>query len=366
MRNHIYRLILTIAAFTGQAAAQDAGTPTLGDSGVAASAETKVASGPPPTAKVECSPNPVLIGQPLLCEVTVVHRDDVSIKVTGPDDIEPLAPSPAIQHGSDLLKSVRQLRVIPKSMKKVQLEGLTVVWTETDGAIGELTLDKQIIPVASVMTGLTDPRPRTYLEPNMQLEGDALTQAKSAFFNHHGPVAYRVTNWALIITLIVVFGGSLFIGLGVWLNRWLRSRQQEEEEWVDPRPAHIIAFESLAALKETRLPEQGLYEVYFVRISEILRAYLKKRFGINGLEMTSQEIADWARSEALAPEQQAAINDFLYATDIVKFANVKPDETEIDIVTRQAHGLIELTRDRTAEQTAASGEAATSRTGVAS
>ena len=253
---------------------------------------------------------------------------------------------------------------MPKSMKKVQLGGLNVVWTETDGAVGELTLDKQIIPVASVMTGIPDPKPRTYLEPNMQLEDSALPQARSVFFNEHGPIAYRVTNWALIITLIVVFGGSIFIALGVWLNRWMRSRHQEAEEWVDPRPAHIIAFESLAALKEARFAEQGLYEMYFVRISEIIRAYLKKRFGINGLEVTSKEIADWARSTALAPAEQAAINDFLYATDIVKFANVKPDETEIDIVTRQAHGLIELTRDRVEAQTIASGERTPPRTEV--
>ena len=72
-----------------------------------------------------------------MCEVTVVHRDDVSIKVTGPEDVEPLPPSPAVA-GPGQLKSVRQLRVIPKSMKKVQLGGLNVVWTETDGAVGEL------------------------------------------------------------------------------------------------------------------------------------------------------------------------------------------------------------------------------------
>ena len=301
-----------------------------------------------------------------MCEVTVVHRDDVSIKVTGPEDVEPLPPSPAVEHGPGQLKSVRQLRVIPKSMKKVQLGGLNVVWTETDGAVGELALEKQIIPVASVMTGIPDPKPRTYLEPNAQLEDEALSLARTVYFNVHGPTAYRVTNWALIITLIVVFGGGLFIAFGIWLNRWLRSRHQEEQEWVDPRPAHIIAFESLAALREARFAEQGLYEMYFVRISEIIRAYLKKRFGINGLEMTSQEIADWARSTALSPAEQSAINDFLYATDIVKFANVKPDETEIDIVTRQAHGLIELTRDRVEEQIKASSEHTPSTTEVGS
>ena len=216
------------------------------------------------------------------------------------------------------------------------------------------------------MTGIPDPKPRTYLEPNAQLEDEALSQARTVYFNVHGPTAYRVTNWALIITLIVVFGGGLFIAFGIWLNRWLRSRHQEEQEWVDPRPAHIIAFESLAALREARFAEQGLYEMYFVRISEIIRAYLKKRFGINGLEMTSQEIADWARSTALSPAEQSAINDFLYATDIVKFANVKPDETEIDIVTRQAHGLIELTRDRVEEQIKASSEHTPSTTEVGS
>jgi hypothetical protein len=143
---------------------------------------------------------------------------------------------------------------------------------------------------------------------------------------------------------MVLIGGGLGVALGIWINRWLRARQAEDGPWVDPRPAHVIALVALHSLIEEQLPSQALYEEYYVRISEIVRGYLKRRYGINGLEMTSQEIRDWAQEVHLEHDAQNAITDFLYETDIVKFANVTPSPDEIDTITRQARGLIELTK----------------------
>ena len=52
--------------------------------------------------------------------------------------------------------------------------------------------------------------------------------------------------------------------------------------------------------------------------------------------MTSEEISSWARDTRLESDAQNAITDFLYETDIVKFANVTPSLDEIDTITRQA------------------------------
>ncbi|MBV71398.1 MAG: hypothetical protein CMH52_08605 [Myxococcales bacterium] len=352
-------LVWALMAQVSLAHAADGGLPGLGSTPADAQVQAevkKVAKGPPPAVKMECLPNPVLIGQPVVCELIIIHREDVTLTVTSPADITPLSAPPAQAHGEGLLKSVRRLQVIPKSMKKVHIQELVIVWTEADGGIGEYPVSELRIPVQSMMTGVTDPKPRTYDVPVLDSEAADLQSEKKRFFNAHGPIPYRVTNWPLLITLLVLVGGAVFTLLGIWLNRWLKARQTEPAPWVDPRPAHIIAYEALDLLRSERLPDKDLFEDYYVRISEIIRAYLKKRYGINGLEMTSEEIRTWAARTRLGPDPERALTDFLYETDIVKFANVKPNMVEIEIITKQAHGLIELTRRSETEQGGAADE----------
>ena len=302
----------------------------------AAKAKPKVAKGPPPAAKMECAPNPVRIGEPLVCTLTIIHRNDVSITVTSPEDVRALPSSPAQAHGNGKLKSLRALQIMPASMKKVHVKDLVVVWTEADGSVGEYSIPAQRVVVQSVMTEVKEPKPKTYGEPQGEPQ---------QFWGRHGPTPYVVTNWPLIITLLVLVGGGIGALIGIWLNRWLRGRRGEAAPWVDPRPAHVIALEGLQYLVAARLPEQGLYETYYVRLSEIIRGYLKRRYGINGLEMTSEEIRLWTETEQMEESARTAITDFLYETDIVKFANVKPSPAELDTVTRQARGLIALTQN---------------------
>jgi hypothetical protein len=113
----------TFAADGGTSKAQGAGLPVPD---INQPPQVKIAKGPPPSAKMVCAPNPVMIGEPLVCTLTVIHRKDVSITVTSPDDVVALKADAAQPHGANLLKSIRQLQIIPKSMKKAHVKDLTV------------------------------------------------------------------------------------------------------------------------------------------------------------------------------------------------------------------------------------------------
>mgnify|MGYP001181648062 CR=1 FL=1 len=97
-----------------------------------------------------------------------------------------------------------------------------------------------------------------------------------------------------------------------------------------------------------------LVKDYYFRLSEIVRGYLERRFGINGLEMTSDEIRRWLHSNTFTAEIRLSIDDFLGETDLVKFADFSPDDAATETVTRLARGLITLTMVE-AEQTDAEG-----------
>ena len=220
-------------------------------------------------------------------------------------------------------------------MRKTKVEGLEVVWTESNGAEGRTPIPTQKIPTKSVMVDAADPQFQTFKAP----QGD-----RDTFWRRHGPVPYRVTNWTAIVVTIVCLVILFGVGVGYMVRRWLESRRREPTVWVDPRPAHVIAFEMLDTLEAENLPGQERIDEYYVRISEILRGYLERRFHINGLEMTSDEIRAWCATAPIGQDVRAGFDAFLADSDLVKFADVRPSEHAVETIAKQARGLITLTR----------------------
>ncbi|MGK0360974.1 MAG: hypothetical protein ACI9U2_003288 [Bradymonadia bacterium] len=287
--------------------------------------------GPPPVANMVCAPNPLLVGQILKCTLTITHRNDVSVTVTAPPSFKTETPGPATPSGTGL-QSVRVLSSQTLEPKPVNVRGLRIIWRESTGGEGRLAVPDQQISVRSVLAGASDPKFRTWAEP----QSDA-----KAFFDRHGPVSWRVTNWALLIGLIAVGVILLGAGIGFVLRRWLDGRVREVGPPVDPRPAHIIALADLDAL--IAQPDLDV-KTYYSRLSEIIRAYLERRYGFTALEMTSDEIRSQVRELALTGDARVAIDRFADETDMVKFAAYRPASGEQDTVMLAARGLIQITR----------------------
>lgn len=84
-----------------------------------------------------------------------------------------------------------------------------------------------------------------------------------------------------------------------------------------------VAMESLANLKEKKLWEQGREKEYFTDLTDILRIYLEKRFGINAVEMTTRQILN-CLYESDVKDKRDYIRQILNVADFVKFAKVRP------------------------------------------
>jgi len=325
----------TLALFVGLLApeaglAVDAGLPA------AAVAVAKPApTGPPPIAKLECAPSPARIGEVVLCALTVIHRTEVSITVTAPEDVVARAAAPAVPHLETMLKTTREFELRPRSMRKLHVQDLVVIWTESTGGEGRLSIPGQKLAIKSVIGDAREPTFRTFETPGDDVDG---------FWARHGPLPYAITNWPLIIVLLVLLGGGVGVGVGYLIKRYLDAHRAEPAPWVDPRPAHVIAFEALEKLIAEDLPSEGLVKDYYFRLSEIVRGYLERRFDINGLEMTSDEIRAWLPTADFSAEIVLSVDDFLGETDLVKFADFSPNEAATETVTRLARGLITLTQ----------------------
>jgi len=76
---------------------------------------------------------------------------------------------------------------------------------------------------------------------------------------------------------------------GFWKRRKARKSGKPDQR-PPPRPAHEIAFEQLALLKEKKLWQQGLIKQYYSEATEIFRRYLENRYAMQAMEETTDEI----------------------------------------------------------------------------
>ncbi len=122
--------------------------------------------------------------------------------------------------------------------------------------------------------------------------------------------------WLLLIALIAaaVYFGRKYRKTGKFITL---------PEKPQPKP-WTVALERLESLKAKSLWENGMEKEYFTDLTDILRDYLYKRFGINAMEMTSRQIMQTLADQADVSDKRAYVRKILDVADFVKFAKVRP------------------------------------------
>jgi hypothetical protein len=137
--------------------------------------------------------------------------------------------------------------------------------------------------------------------------------------------------------VVLVLCGALL----VW---WRRRHQPEAPELRIP--AHELAYAELRELVEANLVEQGLIKEFYQGVSDILRRYLERRFGLHAPERTTEEfLAELAVDSTLSAEHKTLLSKFLQHCDLVKFAKLEPSEEEIQQTFDACKNVIEQTKE---------------------
>ncbi len=123
--------------------------------------------------------------------------------------------------------------------------------------------------------------------------------------------------WTVVLLAAVV--------LAAW---WFIRRRKKNKPLIPKAPVKVLspreeAIEALQRLKARKLWEQGMEKEYFTELTDILRRYLVRRFGINAMEMTSREIIQ-ALGESEGKPSREFVRRVLDMADFVKFAKVRP------------------------------------------
>ena len=152
---------------------------------------------------------------------------------------------------------------------------------------------------------------------------------------------------------IAVGGGvAAFAALAWWLLR-SRGRARDHAEQVAV-PAHVEALRALARLRNAPRATDAEVDAFYVAVSDVLRRYLERRFGLHAPERTTEEfLPEVASSGRLDTEQQRPLSDFLRRCALVKFARHRPSDDEHVRAFEFAESLVHATREDLPEQRAA-------------
>ena len=144
--------------------------------------------------------------------------------------------------------------------------------------------------------------------------------------------------WAWLLGLLLI-AGALF-----YYFKWYRHGRNPLRPEKKRLPPYEEAMLNLEALKQRQLWQNGQEKEYFTGLTDILRVYIDRRFGINAVEMTSTQIVATLkeRGETRAVNEQLTM--ILEMADIVKFAAVRPLADDNELAYQRAVNFVEETR----------------------
>lgn len=141
---------------------------------------------------------------------------------------------------------------------------------------------------------------------------------------------------------LLASAGLLGAGLLLWGGaRALRRRRARP---APPVPPVVWALRELARLEQTDWFEPQRVREFYYRLSEIVRVYIERQFGLRAPEMTSEEFMGMlVRQGDALPCDRDRLRAFLEACDVVKYAAFRPRREDAEEALRAARAFVDST-----------------------
>lgn len=138
----------------------------------------------------------------------------------------------------------------------------------------------------------------------------------------------EVFPWILVVLL------AILLGLGIWFFVKRRKRKVDAEGNVIKGPVippYTKAISDLENLRQQKLWQSGKVKEYFCSLTDIAREYIEGQFGVNAVEMTTDDILEEIKPLRFSKEAYNKLKDTMELADLVKFAKYSASNLENDI-----------------------------------
>ncbi len=143
-------------------------------------------------------------------------------------------------------------------------------------------------------------------------------------------------HWALLAVAAAALSAATYTGYRAF-QRW-RTRP------APPILPEIWALRALAELGSYDWIGRGGAREFYYRLTEIVRQYIERKFGIAAPEMTTEEFLNMlARDRGALPSHADPLRDFLEACDYVKYAALQPRRDDADGALATARSFVHAT-----------------------
>ncbi|MFI3268025.1 MAG: hypothetical protein R3Y51_04825 [Rikenellaceae bacterium] len=109
-------------------------------------------------------------------------------------------------------------------------------------------------------------------------------------------------------------------------------------------PPHIIAIKELEKLHDKKLWQNDKHKLYYSCLTDIIRQYIEGRYGVNAMEMTSDEILASVKALIEQKQEYTKLMSLLKMADLVKFAKFVPATDENESYYNVAYYFVENTK----------------------
>lgn len=262
---------------------------------------------------VSASPGAVRVGDPITLSIEVVTEPDVDIEMptfedsVGPFEIDDARLPPDVPEGARRRWS-HTYTLSTFDDGQLDIPEIAIDFTDRRDAEnpieGEIAVAPLRVEVRSVLAG-AEPDP------------GAIHDIKGAV---EVPVKRGLPEWIPVV--ITVFAVAAFLLVAMWLIR-RRARAEAEAAYV---PAHVWAMLQLDRLADDDLVARKEVHAFYYRLSDIVRRYIERRYGLRAPEQTTEEfLREMQRSRFLTVGHKELLAGFLRAADMVKFALHEPE-----------------------------------------
>ena len=250
-----------------------------------------------------------------------------------------------------------QFPFIPDTLSKIEFINKSKIDTVSSDA--NTITRKQDISITAWDSGffVITPFVFTYKQPNDTNDYTAETQplllttniipvdTTLAIKDITAPIAVGI-SWREILPYALTVVAILLI---VALIYYLKKRKVPLAQIIVPKvpvkPAHEIAFEELNNLKEEKLWQQGYIKQYHTRITEIIRSFIGRRYQMDALEMTTEDILSHSQINHLKGTNYEQVKYLLQLADLAKFAKAQPLAVENEQALASAYSFVEDTKE---------------------
>ena len=232
-------------------------------------------------------------------EVTVSFPEQPA--TLGPFDVVGVSDKPDIPQG-DKRSWTRVYELESLTSGEQQIPEIAVAFTDKRGSTPShdvITSQPIDISIASVLEGQADPTQFRDIKGVVDLPITA-------------PPSY--TGWW------IAGGAGLAMAMLLMVVAWRKRRNLTAEQWALAEMDRLVAEQHV---------EQGRMQLFYSRLTDIVRTYIERRFEIAAPRLTTDEFLAHIRDgETLSGEHCELLKEFLTQADIVKFASYRPASSD--------------------------------------